>query len=99
MKDAQIGSASGHTPEAEGAAAPPSPHDASFVPIAVVLLRPADKRKRHPPMRRTGHIRQRSPGRWELRYSLGTDAATGKRKIATTTIRGKRQDAERELRR
>jgi integrase len=50
-------------------------------------------------MRRTGHIRQRSPGRWELRYSLGTDAATGKRKIATTTIRGKRQDAERELRR
>jgi hypothetical protein len=23
-------------------------------------------------MRRSGHIRQRSPGRWELRYSLGT---------------------------
>lgn len=48
---------------------------------------------------RKGHIRERSPGRWELRYSLGTDPATGKRKIATATIRGKRQDAERELRR
>jgi integrase len=50
-------------------------------------------------MRRTGHIRERSPGSWELRYSLRIDPATGKRKIATATIRGKRQDAERELRR
>jgi len=47
----------------------------------------------------TGHIRQRSPGSWELRYSLGADAATGKRKIATTTVRGSRKDAEKELRR
>jgi hypothetical protein len=31
-----------------------------------------------------GHIRERSPGSFvELRYSLGTDPATGKRKIAT----------------
>jgi integrase len=50
-------------------------------------------------MRRTGHIRERSPGSYELRYSLGADPATGKRKIATATVRGKRQDAERELRR
>jgi hypothetical protein len=50
-------------------------------------------------MRRTGHIRERSPGSFELRYSLGTDPATGKRKIATTTIRGTRKDADRELRR
>jgi integrase len=51
-------------------------------------------------MRRTaGHIRERSPGAFELRYDLGTDPATGKRRIATTTVRGSRKDAERELRR
>jgi integrase len=50
-------------------------------------------------MRRTGHIRQRSQGSWELRYSLGTDDATGKRRMATTTFRGSRKDAEKELRR
>ena len=50
-------------------------------------------------MRRVGHIRERSPGSFELRYSLGTDAATGKRRVATVTIRGSRKDAERELRR
>jgi len=50
-------------------------------------------------MRHTGHIRQRSPGSFELRYSLGTDPATGKRRIATTTVRGPRKKAERELRR
>ena len=33
-------------------------------------------------MRTTGHIRQRTPGSWELRYSLGTDPATGKRRIS-----------------
>jgi integrase len=50
-------------------------------------------------MRHTGHIRQRSPDSWEIRYSLGTDPATGKRRIATATIRGSRKDAEKELRR
>jgi integrase len=50
-------------------------------------------------MRRTGHVRERSPGSWELRYALGTDPATGRRKIVTATLRGKRQDAEKELRR
>src|SRR3979490_790171 len=50
-------------------------------------------------MRHTGHIRERSPGSFELRYSLGTDPATGKRKLATTTVRGSRKDAEKELRR
>jgi integrase len=50
-------------------------------------------------MRRTGHIRQRSPDSFELRYSLRTDPATGKRRVATTTVRGSRKDAERELRR
>lgn len=50
-------------------------------------------------MRRTGHIRERSPGSFELRYSLGTDPATGKRKIATTTVKGSLKEAGRELRR
>lgn len=47
----------------------------------------------------TGHIRQRAAGAFELRYTLGTDPATGKRRTATATVRGTRKDAERELRR
>jgi integrase len=50
-------------------------------------------------MRSTGHIRQRTQGSWELRYSLGTEPATGKRRIATATIKGNRRAAEKELRR
>src|SRR6266851_7656927 len=50
-------------------------------------------------MKRTGHIRERSPGSFELRYSRGTDPATGKRKVVTATIRSSRKDAEKELRR
>jgi len=50
-------------------------------------------------MRRTGHIRERAAGSFELRYSLGTDPATGKRKTATVTFRGNRREAEKELRR
>jgi integrase len=48
-------------------------------------------------MRRAGHVRERSAGSFEIRYSL-TDSATGRRKIATATVRGNRKDAERELR-
>src|SRR5690349_7674601 len=47
----------------------------------------------------TGHIRQRAPRSFEIRYSLGVDPATGKRKIATATVHGIRKDAEKELRR
>jgi len=50
-------------------------------------------------MRSTGHIRQRTPGSWELRYTLGTDPATGKRRTVTTTVTGNRRAAEKELRR
>ena len=50
-------------------------------------------------MRRTGHIRERSPGSFELRYALGTNPATSKRRTATVTVRGTRREAERELRR
>jgi hypothetical protein len=41
-------------------------------------------------MRRNGHIRERSPGSFELRYRLGNDPATGNRKIATAAVRGSR---------
>jgi integrase len=50
-------------------------------------------------MRRTGHIRERSSGSFELRYSLGINPATGKRRTATVSLRGSRKDAEKELRR
>ena len=50
-------------------------------------------------MRPTGHIRQRSAGSFEIRYSLGTEPATGKRRMATTTVKGNRRAAEKELRR
>lgn len=46
-----------------------------------------------------GHIRQRSLGSWEIRYDFGTDPATGKRRVATSTVRGNRKDAQIELRR
>ncbi len=50
-------------------------------------------------MRRTGHVRERSPGSFEIRYALGTNLATGKRRISTATVRGSLKDAEKELRR
>jgi integrase len=49
--------------------------------------------------RHHGHIRERSPGSWEIRYSLGADVGTGKRRVATATVRGDRKTAEAELRR
>ncbi len=48
-------------------------------------------------MRPRGNIEQRSPGSYRLRYSLGRDPVTGKRRTATATVRGSRKDAEREL--
>jgi integrase len=50
-------------------------------------------------MRRSGSIRERSPGHFELRYSLGTDPATGQRRTANVAFQGSQKDAERELRR
>src|SRR5262249_10517414 len=47
--------------------------------------------------RRRGSIKTRSPGSFRLRYDRGRDPVTGKRRIATTTVRGTRKDAEREL--
>src|SRR5262245_49620453 len=44
-------------------------------------------------MRPRGNIHQRSPGSFRLRYTLGKDPVTGKRRTATTTLRGTRKDA------
>ena len=51
------------------------------------------------PRRRQGHIRERGQGTFEICYPLGTDPATGKRRVATATVKGNRKAAERELRR
>jgi integrase len=44
-----------------------------------------------------GSLRQRRPGSWELRVHAGRDEATGKVRYVSQTVRGTRQDAEREL--
>jgi hypothetical protein len=50
-------------------------------------------------MRGTGHIRECSLGSFELRYALGTNSATGRRNMATATVRGSRNaDAINDLR-
>jgi integrase len=48
-------------------------------------------------MRPRGTIKSRSPGSYWIRYSLGRDPVSGKRRFATATIRGTRKQAEREL--
>ena len=45
-----------------------------------------------------GHIRPRGPGAWELKYDLGRDPKTGRRITRYKTVRGKKADAQRELR-
>ena len=50
-------------------------------------------------MRPTGTIRPRSQDSFEIRYNLGKDPLTGKRKRGSVTVKGKRHEAERELRR
>jgi integrase len=45
-----------------------------------------------------GHIQRRGKQSWRLKFDLGCDPLTGKRKTRYVTVRGKRADAERELR-
>ncbi len=42
----------------------------------------------------TGHIRRRGANSWELKFSLGTDALTGKRKNAHISFKGTKRDAQ-----
>ncbi len=46
-----------------------------------------------------GHIRQRGPGAWELKYDTRADPATGRRITKYKTVKGAKRDARRELRR
>ena len=45
-----------------------------------------------------GHIRRRSAESWELKFDLGRDPFTGRRRVKTKNIKGTKRDAERELR-
>jgi integrase len=44
-----------------------------------------------------GSLRQRRPGSWELRVHAGRDETTGRPRYVSRTVRGDRDDAEREL--
>jgi integrase len=47
----------------------------------------------------TGHLRQRSPGSWEIKFDAGADPVTGKRKTRYVTVKGGKKAAQAELRR
>jgi hypothetical protein len=47
----------------------------------------------------TGHIRQRSPGSWEIKFDAGRDPVTGKRKTRFVTVKGGKKAVQQELRR
>lgn len=44
-----------------------------------------------------GSLRQKAPGRWELRVPLPPDRVTGERRRCSITFNGNKRDAEREL--
>lgn len=44
-----------------------------------------------------GNITRRGKSSWRLKFDLGRDPATGERQTRVVTVRGKRQDAEKEL--
>lgn len=54
--------------------------------------------KRGRPVRRSGSMRQRAQGSWELRVYAGVDPMTGKVRYRTRTVRGSKNDAARALR-
>lgn len=45
-----------------------------------------------------GHIQKRGKESWRLKFDLGYDLVTGKRKMRFVTVRGTKKDAEKELR-
>ncbi len=44
-----------------------------------------------------GSIAKRGKGSWRIRFDLGRDPKTGKRKVQSTTVLGRRADAERKM--
>jgi integrase len=47
----------------------------------------------------SGSLRQRSPGSWQLKFDIGADVVTGRRRVRYATVRGSKRDALQELRR
>src|SRR5215472_4243568 len=45
----------------------------------------------------TGHIRRRGARSWELKFDLGTDPLTGRRKTAYHSFKGTKREADAEL--
>src|SRR5437762_5297471 len=45
----------------------------------------------------TGHIRRRGACSWELKFDLGTDPATGARRVRYHSLKGTKREAEAEL--
>jgi integrase len=45
----------------------------------------------------TGHVRRRGERSWELKWDVGTDPATGRRKTRYASFKGTKRDAEAEL--
>jgi hypothetical protein len=45
-----------------------------------------------------GHLRERTPGTWELIVELGRDPLTGRRRQRSRTVQGLKRHAQRELR-
>ena len=45
----------------------------------------------------SGNITRRGKSSWRLKFDLGRDSVTGERMTRFVTVRGKRQDAEKEL--
>jgi integrase len=44
-----------------------------------------------------GNITRRGKASWRIKFDLDNDPVTGERRTRVVTVRGKRQDAEREL--
>jgi integrase len=44
-----------------------------------------------------GHVRKQGEGSWELKFDIGTDALTGKRRTRYATFKGTKREAERKL--
>jgi hypothetical protein len=45
----------------------------------------------------TGHIRRRGERSWELKFDIGADPVTGKRRVRYASFKGTKRDAEIEL--
>src|SRR5262245_60919062 len=45
----------------------------------------------------TGHIRKRGEHSWELKFDLGTDPLTGRRRVRYASVKGTKADAKAEL--